>query len=966
MRSTLGRFAIATLCAALLCAAARPSAACDGDCRGEGEVSVDDLIRAVNIALTAAPVSVCEAADSDHDGEVTINELVVSVHHALEGCAFGPAGEVLINVNNSQLDEDDLATGAVTTIVPSTHARVSGQACLLPGGSGQFVVGEYPLGPAEQPSWAVFSADGTFLRRLPPLRSAGSEAVVENPFGCVVDAQGRLFGTAANADLIGPGHVVVYFPPEYTTGCVLESIPDGRPGQLAIDDAGNLYAPNSAFMTVVRFSGPFPSSAAECATVVPTQSTFITYDDTVPLMGVARAANGHVFVSTGVFNGDSSHTGIREHAADGAFIREIPTDGPRPGILSAQPLAFDSAGHLYYTDASTADTSVGQIATWAVHQIAFSATGEPSAPTLVASGTGDADGLAVFPSRAEEWLTLGGSLRRTYFNPRDRQINVDTVPKLKLKWRYMTSGLISAQPAVVWLDLPSEGRTQVVIVPSWDGNVYALRAENGRPLWRYAMKPQPGASYPYTSSPTVAWVDGQPRVFVGGGETMYCLDAASGAEIWQFDAGTGCTNCTARQERNEVEASPAVLDGLVIASMDVNDSTPGKGGMFALRADDGRLVWWFDPFTLSTCRPSPEDNVRRFDGFHTAEQLGLPEDFFTTRSGCDFDRTGNGCGNVWSSPAVDARRGMLYTVSGNCDTDDDPDTPAPPPPLPPLEEAIFALNLDGTPAWSWRPREIDTEDFDFGAVPNLFEATIGGEVRDLVGVGGKDGTFYVLDRDGVNALTGKIEPYWATNVVPGGFAGGFIGAASVGEGVIVGATAAGFDPVDPQRPIVHAFDPASGAVLWEYADVDATFAPTMGVPGLAITGSTPRPNLNFFTRDGGDLVRPLMASIVPGGIAGGPTLVGAQLFVGGGTGAFNSGSQAETEARRDTPLSAFCVEGTAGCATNTCDDGNACTYDYRDRSGACVSEPNVDGMDCRDGFTVGVCQSGACVFGTTP
>jgi len=962
MCSISRRVAGALLAAVLLCAAVRPSLACDGDCRGEGAVTIDDLIRAVNIALGTAPVSSCTFADRNGDGAVTIEELVSCVQHALAGCAVGAAGEVLINVHGGQLDEYDLGTGATTTIVPSTHAVVVGQACLLPDGSGQFAVGDITATfkePALPPAWGLFSPDGTFLKPLPFLAPETPPNQVGQPVGCAVDAAGRLFGVTGST-LEPSGRLVVFFPPDYATSCVLDDTLS-FPSQLAVDDAGDVYTSALQLTAekpaqVLRFAPPFPTSAAECGNVTPSKSVFVEYGQSdVSTGALARRSDGHWFV---VVNKAPVQGGtIRELAADGTFVRDLFPLGSGGAPVA---LAFDSAGTLFYSDLTTTGAGEDQTTGWTLRRIVFDSSGEPSAPEPFARGTGTASGLAVFPSRADEWLTLGGSLRRTYFNPRDRQINVDTVPNLKLKWRYLTSGLISAQPAVVWLDL-AEGRTQVVIIPSWDGHLYALRAENGSRVWQYEMKRQPGAYYPYTSSPTVAWIDGQPRVFVGGGETLYCIDAATGAEIWQFDAGTGCTTCTARQERNEIEATPAVVNGLVIASMDTNDGSPGKGGIFALRVDDGRLVWWFDLFTEGTCRPLPEDNVRHFDGFHSAEQLGLPDDFFGTRPGCDFDRASTGCGNVWSSPAVDARRGVFYTVSGNCDTDDDPQTPAPPLPLPRFEEAIFAVTLNGDPVWAWRPREVDPDDLDFGAVPNLFEAEIGGAVRDLVGVGGKDGTFYVLDRDGTNALTSTLEPYWRTNVVPGGFAGGFIGAASVGEGLIVSSTAAGEDPLNPQRPTVHAFDAATGEIVWQYSDIDAAFAPAMGVPGLAIVGGTPRPNLNFFTRDGGELLRQLRASTVPGGVACGATVVGPLIFVGGGTGAFNSGSQAEGEARRDTPLSAFCVVGTPGCEPDSCDDGQTCTYDYRDRTGTCVSEPSADGIDCMAGTTPGHCQDGTCM-----
>ena len=112
--------------------------------------------------------------------------------------------------------------------------------------------------------------------------------------------------------------------------------------------------------------------------------------------------------------------------------------------------------------------------------------------------------------------------------------------------------------------------------------------------------------------------------------------------------------------------------------MDINDACRARAAIFALRADDGRLVWYFDLETEATCRPFADDDIRHFDGFHSAAELGLPEDFFGTRPGCNFDRTSIGCGNIWSSLAVDVRRGQLYTASSNCDTDDDPNTPPPP------------------------------------------------------------------------------------------------------------------------------------------------------------------------------------------------------------------------------------------------------------------------------------------------
>ena len=948
MRSMVRWYAGALLAVAVL-STARPGAACVGDCAGDGQVTIDDLILTVNIALGTSPLSECTAADGNGDSAVTINDVVTAVNAAQAGCALGPAGEVLVSLQGFQLDEYDLGTGTHATVVPSTHARVSGQPCLLPGESGEYVVGDSTGAPAVPPGWSVFSPDGTFLRRL-PLPAGTSAGRV--PVGCVVDPQGRLFATRTGADGDNDGQLIVYLPPDYQRSCILD-MELRTPGFPAVDDAGEIYVPEGGRDRVLRFGEPFPSETVECGSVGPAMRPFIRTGGLAP-RGIARGNNGHWFVSAAAADGTLPR--IYEYTADGIFVRGLfpPGSGGNP-----TGLAVDSVGTLYYADDSQLEQAPGR---GTLRMVTFDTAGAPAAPRVIARGLDHPGGLAVFRSRAAEWLTLGGSVRRTYFNPRNRQINVGTVPALRLKWRYLTGGMISAQPAVTWIDLPGEGRTQVVIVSSWDHYVYALRADNGSRVWRYLRKPQPGTFYPFAGSPTIAWIGGQQRVYVPGGETMYCLDATSGEEIWQFDAGTGCTDCTARTERNQIEATPAVVNGLVIAGMDVNDNGPGKGGVFALHADDGRLAWFFDVMTGSTCRTLPEDDVRRFDAYHTAAELGLPEDFFATRPGCDFDRTSATCGNVWSSPAIDLRRGQLFIASSNCDTDDDPETPAPPPPMPPYDEAIFSLTLDGDPVWVWRPREVDNDDLAFGAVPNLFEAEIGGDVREVIGIGNKDGTYYVLDRDGTNELTGVIEPYWQTNVVPGGPAGGMIGAASVGEGIVAVATAPGFSPFQPQKPSVHAFDAGSGEIVWQFSDTDAAFGPTMGVPGLVITGGTPRPNLNFFTRDDGELLRPMPASTVPGGIAGGPTLVGSMVFVGGGTGAFNEGSQAEGEARRDTPLSAFCVEGTPECTPNTCDDGNICTYDYRDRNGVCVSEPGAEDVRCQIGAENGDCVEGVCII----
>lgn len=72
---------------AVLLSAPRPSAAqqCLGDCGGNNQVDINDLILGVNIALGIQPISVCPAFDNG-SGMVTIAVLIKAVNNALEGC----------------------------------------------------------------------------------------------------------------------------------------------------------------------------------------------------------------------------------------------------------------------------------------------------------------------------------------------------------------------------------------------------------------------------------------------------------------------------------------------------------------------------------------------------------------------------------------------------------------------------------------------------------------------------------------------------------------------------------------------------------------------------------------------------------------------------------------------------------------------------------------------------------------
>src|SRR5437879_3945691 len=69
------------------CTTAGAQQACVGDCDGSGDVTVNELVTGVTIALGTAQLSTCPVFDQDGSGQVEIYELIGGVNDALNGCA---------------------------------------------------------------------------------------------------------------------------------------------------------------------------------------------------------------------------------------------------------------------------------------------------------------------------------------------------------------------------------------------------------------------------------------------------------------------------------------------------------------------------------------------------------------------------------------------------------------------------------------------------------------------------------------------------------------------------------------------------------------------------------------------------------------------------------------------------------------------------------------------------------------
>ena len=211
---------------------------------------------------------------------------------------------------------------------------------------------------------------------------------------------------------------------------------------------------------------------------------------------------------------------------------------------------------------------------------------------------------------------------------------------------------------------------------------------------------------------------------------------------------------------------------------------------------------------------------------------------------------------------------------------------------PPYHEAVVALDItSGKPRWVYRPRTADTCDYDFGASANIVD--IGG--KRYVGIGGKDGTYYMLSAATTNPAGDLL---WSKNVVFGGSSGGFIGTAAFDGKHIFGGTGIGglgdphCAPTDPrdsdiQDPSFHAFDPQTGNIVWEGSQ-EYTFAATSIAGDVIFSGVgsvLPGALRAYNVKDGS-----LLASFPqPGAVNSGATLSGKMVFFGTGNSFNGSG-----------------------------------------------------------------------------
>lgn len=410
---------------------------------------------------------------------------------------------------------------------------------------------------------------------------------------------------------------------------------------------------------------------------------------------------------------------------------------------------------------------------------------------------------------APGWTQFGHDLANTRLDRDPTAITAESVATLEPDWSLDGVVGVTGTPVV------ADG---VVYVADWQGTVHALDAATGEARWTREL----GGSIP--GSVPVA----DDAVFVASGTTLRRLDQATGEIEWEAT--------THRHPFAMASSSPVVADGLVVQGVASGEVTVPqtdytfRGSIGAWDAETGERVW------------------RRFL--------------------TPGDETGGAGVGIWSTPAVDLERGVVYVGTGN--TYEEPTAP--------LADSLLALDLrTGEVVWSTQFTNPDVfaagagggVDADVGVGPNLWTS----EGRDLVGAADKAGTYYALDRD-------SGDEVWATTLTPGSMLGGAIGGAALVDGVLVVTSNVGNPennaPTNASK--VAALDPADGAVVWE-RDLEGTvYAPVSAIPGVAFV-STGLGDLLALDTGSGDVLWEFRA---PAPVGSGPSIAGDHLLWGYG------------------------------------------------------------------------------------
>jgi polyvinyl alcohol dehydrogenase (cytochrome) len=501
----------------------------------------------------------------------------------------------------------------------------------------------------------------------------------------------------------------------------------------------------------------------------------------------------------------------------------------------------------------------------------------PSAKAMCRASAGE----FANPLNGPMWNGWGVNTQNTRTQDRaNAGLTAADVPKLKVKWAFGFPGELSAeaQPTI------AGGR---VFVGTQSGTVYALNLASGCVHWVFR------ADAAVRAAVTIARIDTKAgaryAAFIGDRSgNVYAVDAATGMQIWKSHLDD--------HPFARVTASPTFHNGRLYVGIASGEETAGstadyecctfRGSLVALDAATGTRIW-----KTYTITDPPSRRAKNSAGTQLWGPSGAP---------------------IWSSPAVDSQKNVIYVTTGNNYTG----------PASERSDAFVAFDMaSGTILWTrqvyagddWNtscrlPDQVNctnknAPDFDFSSPPILVSLANG---RRALVAGQKSGMVHAVDPD----RDGQI--LWQTRVGKGGINGGVQwGSAADGSNVYVALSDLGRinvpnsqatvpDPeegggmfalrLDTGKEVWHT--PAPHACRANERCSPAQSAAVSAIPGVAFSGAIDGHLRAYSTTDGAivwDLNTVGSHDTVNGVAARGGSLNVGGPAIGGGTVIVNSG-----------------------------------------------------------------------------
>ncbi|KAK7394520.1 hypothetical protein VNO78_15049 [Psophocarpus tetragonolobus] len=366
--------------------------------------------------------------------------------------------------------------------------------------------------------------------------------------------------------------------------------------------------------------------------------------------------------------------------------------------------------------------------------------------------------------QSQDWLNHGGDLFNRRYASKEYKISPKTAPNLRLKWKFFAGKDITATPAIY------DG---TLYFPSWNGNIYAVKEEDGSIVWQQNMQNLTGLNATgrirnvnWTVSRATPTVVGDLLILgIYGPAAVVAVKRANGELVWKttldYHPAAIITMSGTYYERNFYVGISSLEE-----SVPMKECCTFRGSLVKLNARSGAIYW--KTYML------PDNNNKR------GEYAGA---------------------SVWgSSPSIDSKRNLVYIATGNLysaplrirqcrerqinqsrpnqpgDECVEPDNHS---------NSVLAIDLTsgriiwyrqlaGYDVWFLAcndpsipncPPQAEEPDVDFGEAPMMLTIHINRTKKDVVVAVQKSGVAWALDRNNGNLV-------WRTKAGPYGLVGG--------------------------------------------------------------------------------------------------------------------------------------------------------------------------------------------------